>query len=138
MYATDYNYFCHALINAEILFNQFQITDDVVIMIPSNFVSDPAILWSRYQLDIKFDSLPLKLKVLDTPLNFPIAKEKYYANCYRKLQVFSLYTEYDRVVFFDSDGMVLKSLSFLFEMDFQKYVNCACHRNSKSYCCIVN
>ena len=41
-------------------------------------------------------------------------KERYYASCYLKLEVFSLYEEYEKVVFVDADGLFTKDPSPLF------------------------
>lgn len=42
------------------------------------------------------------------------SKERYYTSCYLKLEVFSLYEDYEKVVFVDADGLFTKDPSPLF------------------------
>lgn len=45
----------------------------------------------------------------------------YYTNCYIKLEAFSLYHTYDRIVFFDVDGLLMKNPYPLFKLDLSPF-----------------
>lgn len=57
------------------------------------------------------------LKNVSMPNLKHATKNWYYAKCYLKLEVFSLWTEYDRIVYVDADGIFTKDPSPLFKID---------------------
>ena len=62
----------------------------------------------------KFNNIKLR-EVQSRNLNHS-TQDWYYAKCYLKLEVFSLYTDYERIVFVDADGIFMKDPSPLFHI----------------------
>lgn len=54
--------------------------------------------------------------------------DSYYYDCYLKLEVFSLYNHYDRIIFLDVDGVLFKDPNTLFKRDLSP------HGIGASYC----
>ena len=65
----------------------------------------------------KFNNV--QLKEVEMPVLIHATSDRYYSQCYLKLELFSLYKEYDRVIFVDADGIFMKDPSPLFHIDLQ-------------------
>lgn len=103
LYATDDNYLCSAIINSHIL-RKFDKVNDITIIIPINHTV------SREHLS-KLAGLNVKINRFSHAIN----EHGYYRDNLLKLSIFHL-VEYEKIVYIDSDALVMKSLEHLFEI----------------------
>lgn len=106
-YAANDEYMCSALVNIyrlQILNTPTEII--YTIIIPDNYKPNP-----RYQMAA--DRLGARLTLVP-PLLGPTLNG-YYRDCMAKLYVFNL-TDYDRIVYLDSDSLILRPLHILFDL----------------------
>lgn len=101
-YSTDEGYHCHALVNAWVLRNKFAVPTTIDIVIVTLLANPPA------------PKVPIQgLKIKRVARTEMITSNGYYRDSYTKFDVLSL-TEYDRIIFVDSDGLFLGNMDHLF------------------------
>ncbi|PSN71256.1 nucleotide-diphospho-sugar transferase [Corynespora cassiicola Philippines] len=110
-YATDGTYFCNALINSKRLW-RFGVTADVVLMYPSSWDSEPQTSTNTRMLAYaksKFPKLHLEpVEVISTSKG-----DATWSQSPTKFNAFRL-SDYSRVLYFDSDSLVLNTLDHYF------------------------
>jgi alpha-N-acetylglucosamine transferase len=116
-YATQSNYYCGALVNAYQLIHLGKDPNiDIVILTTADFQPSPQHLeTAKKTLKIKHLTIMemLPLGEFDNPSSSFFSG--YYADSMAKLSVFSLYKQgYTRIIFLDSDSLVLKCLDEFF------------------------
>lgn len=110
-YATDRQYLCNALINVERLV-KFRSKANLVVLLPQSFLTartgSPI---NRITNALRQHQVILHGLNLDTDRLQDIT----YAHSLQKLEILKL--DYDRVIYFDNDGLVLRNLDDLAKID---------------------
>ncbi|KAF2011833.1 glycosyltransferase family 8 protein [Aaosphaeria arxii CBS 175.79] len=110
-YATDEAYFCNALINAKRL-KEFGATADVVLMYPSDWDAKPSDSVNAKMLTYARSTFPnIYLEPVDRISTS--SGDPTWAQSLTKFNAFRL-SNYSRVLYFDSDSLVLNSLDHYF------------------------
>lgn len=110
-YATNRQYLCNALINVARL-RSHRVAPDILVMVPRDFLVEQPdkpigkLIAALRARNVKFHALDLsdaRLQSVDVTYTYAL----------QKLELFRL-TQYRRIVYFDSDALVMKSLDHLF------------------------
>ncbi|KAH7392613.1 nucleotide-diphospho-sugar transferase [Pyrenochaeta sp. MPI-SDFR-AT-0127] len=110
-YATDGDYFCNSLINADRLF-KFGATADVVIMYPTDWDGKPADSKETKMLAYAKTTFP-ELHLEPVHMVSTSKGDATWAHSLTKFNAFRL-SNYSRVLYFDSDSLVLNKMDHYF------------------------
>ena len=108
-YATNRQYLCNALINAHRL-RKFNVNAQIAVLVPPTFVDAPTNPIARLMDSLK--ELNVKVHTMDMTSRDLHRDDVTYRDSLHKLEI--LHLPYERIVYFDSDGLVMSSLDHLF------------------------
>lgn len=111
-YATDYSHICSAVINFERL-KALKVEADFLFIYSGNKTTDADERKTERLMLSKIEDVGAQIKYVPK-IDLP-SKSSYWSESFTKLYAFDL-TEYDRVIFLDSDSLVLQNMDELFSL----------------------